>query len=175
MPTQEVTPITCPQCHTPYTTPVTSIIDVGQDPSLKNTLLSGQLNISQCPSCGYNGPLNLPLCYHDPEKELALILVPSELALPHLEEQKIIGDLSNRLMNELPPEQRKAYLFTPQTFLTQESFIKAILAADGITEEMIQAQEAKMALLNQLLQIDQEADFNAFVKNNEAELRPSIF
>ena len=175
MPTQEVTPIRCPQCQTPYTSQVTSIIDVGQNPMLKNTLLSGQLNLSECPSCGYNGPLSLPLLYHDPDKELALVLVPSELNLPHLEEQKIIGDLSNRLMNELQPEQRRSYLFTPKTFLTQESFIKAILAADGITEEMIQAQEAKMGLLNQLLQIEQEADFNQFIKTNEAELDYQFF
>ena len=139
MQTQKVTPVTCPSCNRRYNAAVTNIIDVGQEPHLKNLLLQGQLNGSQCPNCQYSGPLNIPLLYHDAEKELALALTPTELQLPHVEEQKIIGNLTNHLMNSLAPEQRKSYLFTPQTFISTESFLKAILAADGITEKVIQA------------------------------------
>jgi hypothetical protein len=142
MTTQEVIPVICPKCQARYNAPIISIINVNQDPNLKGAFLQGRLNVGQCPQCGFASPLEIPLLYHDGQKELALVLVPPSLHLTHIDEQKIIGDLSNRLMNSLPPEKRKAYLLSPQTFLTMECLVKAILAADGGTEEMLQEQEA---------------------------------
>jgi len=119
--------------------------------------------------------LEAPLLYHDGQKELALVLVPTNLHLTHIDEQKIIGDLSNRLMNALPPEKRKAYLLSPQTFWTMESLAKTILAADGVTEEMLQEQETKLKLIDQFLQTKDEAALKELVAAHDAELDYKFF
>ena len=175
MTTQEVIPVICPKCQTRYNAPIISIINVDQDPNLKSAFLQGRLNIGQCPQCGFASPLQAPLLYHDGQKELALVLVPTNLQLTHIDEQKIIGDLSNRLMNSLPPEKRKAYLLTPKTFLTMDSLAKAILAADGVTEEMLQEQEAKLKLIDQFLQAKDEAALKELVAAHDAELDYKFF
>lgn len=41
--------IQCPNCRTPYTVPVFSIIDLGANPELKGPLLGGQINIASVP------------------------------------------------------------------------------------------------------------------------------
>ncbi len=53
-----ITQITCPNCGTPYSAEVHQIIDVGRQPELKQMLLSGQLNVAVCPSCGAGGQLD---------------------------------------------------------------------------------------------------------------------
>lgn len=175
MPTQEVSSVTCPNCGFRYSASVTSVIDVGSQPELKTSFLQGTLNQSQCPRCNFEGPLNLPLFYHDAEKELALAYIPTELQLSHMEEQRVIGDLSNRIMNQLPPEQRRAYLLTPKTFLTMESIIKAILSADGITEEMLNAQTEKMRLLDQFTRVQDEESLKKLVEDNDAAIDYNFF
>jgi len=175
MKTQEVFPSVCPQCQTRHNVSVVSIIDVGSQPELKNALLQGQINVGKCPQCNLVYAANVPVLYHDPTHELALALVPSSLQLAHVDEQKLIGDLTNRLMNALPAEQRRAYLFTPKTFLTFDSLIKAILAADGITEEMIQAQSDKFNLLDKLIQAPDEDALRTLVEANQAQIDYQFF
>ena len=91
----------------PITVQVHSIIDVGQDPELKQRFLSGQLNIAVCPNCGSTGMVQVPLLYHDPQREFLGVLVPQEAVRDEAERQRVIGRLTNTLMNRLPPEQRR--------------------------------------------------------------------
>lgn len=175
MKTREVILVTCPQCQTRYDALIAPIISVGSDPVLKQAFLRGELNISQCPQCGFTSELNVPLLYHDSAKELAFVLTPNNLQLSHQDAQKIIGDLTNKLMNSLPPEERKAYLFTPKTFLTLDSLKKAILEADGITEEMLQAQAAKVKLLEEMLQTREPTQLKELVEEHDAELDQQFF
>ena len=172
---QEVAPIVCPQCQTRYTAPVTSIINVTATPELKSAFLRGQINVTECPQCGYQGEVSIPMLYFDADKELALVVSPSSLHLNMTNEQKIIGDLTNKLMNSLPADQRKAYLFNPKTFLTVDSLRKAVLEADGITEEMLEAQSARAKLLDQMLRAKDEAELRKMVETHDAELDRSFF
>jgi flagellar basal body-associated protein FliL len=157
-------PVTCPTCSNRFTNPVLTIIDLAQNPEAKALLLSGQLNIAVCPQCGSAGHLGAPLVYHDPEKELFLTYMPSDLGLPETEGHRVIGDLTNRVISSLPPEQRKGYLLRPQSFLTLEAMLEAIMGADGITPEMLEAQKAKTSLLEELLRITGEDSRQAMVK-----------
>ncbi len=175
MQTQEVTPTICPKCQTRYHAPTISLIDVSSEPSLKEVFLQGQLNTSRCPQCGFAHPVDVPILYHDGEKELALIFIPHSMTIAHTDEQKIIGALSNRLMDSLPPEKRKGYLFTPKTFITLESLVKAVLAADGITEEMLEAQDAKLKLLDALLKTQNENELNHLIQDNLSQLDYQFF
>jgi hypothetical protein len=71
--------------------------------------------------------------------------------MPLNEQEKIIGPLITQITNHLPAEKRKAYLLQPKSFLTYQSLIERILGADGITPEMIQAQQKRVSLMERLL------------------------
>ena len=55
--------IRCPQCGQSFTSDVQSIVDVGENPGLKDALLGGTLNVFTCPNCGARGRLGTPLLY----------------------------------------------------------------------------------------------------------------
>ncbi len=151
------TQIKCPSCGQPVVADIQQLFDVGNDPAIKNRLLSGAVNLIHCPTCGYQGSAATPIVYHDPEKELLLTYFPPELAVPRDEQEKIIGPLITQVFNALPQEQRKAYLFSPVTMLTYKSLVEKILEADGITKEMLEAQEKRAVLLQRLLEASEES------------------
>jgi len=175
MATRQIVPVQCPVCNAQFTAPVESIIDVGRDPQLKAQFLQGNVNIAQCPQCGTQAPMTAPLLYHDPAHELSLVLMPNELNLHHDDQQKIIGDLTNTLMNSLPPEQRKGYLLTPKTFFTTQSLVNTILEAEGITPEMMERQKEKARLINEFLQATDEESLRNLVKEHDAQLDYEFF
>jgi uncharacterized protein YutE (UPF0331/DUF86 family) len=151
------TRINCPNCHQPILADIDQLFDVGQDPTAKQKILSGAFNLASCPNCGYKGMIATPLVYHDPDKNLLLTYFPPELSLPINEQERIIGPLITRITNSLPQEKRKAYLFQPQAMLTLQTMVERILEADGITKEMIQAQQDRMNMLQRLLNASDEA------------------
>jgi hypothetical protein len=150
------TRVNCPNCRQPVVAEVNQLFDNGVDPKAKQLLLSGAYNLIQCPTCGYQGNLATPLVYHDPDKELLLTYFPAELGLPVNEQERIIGPLVTQAMNSLPQEKRKAYLLRPQTMLTMQSLIERILEGDGITKEMIQEQQKRLALLQRMLDVSDD-------------------
>jgi hypothetical protein len=152
-----------------------TIVDAGQNPEAKALFLSGQVNIAVCPQCGHAGMLSTPLVYHDPEKELLFTHVPAELGLPEMEQQRIVGDLTNAVMSSLPTEQRKGYLLRPRSFLSLESMIEAILEADGITPEMLEAQRTKAALLERLLNTPSEDARQIIIQENDEHIDYEFF
>ncbi len=173
--TPQILPVTCPYCRAKFAAPIQRVVDVGQDPGLKVALLQGRLNVATCPQCGNTGMLNAPFIYHDPEKELALCFVPTDLGLPAAEQQKLIGDLTNAVLNSLPPEKRKGYLLQPQIFFSLRGLIDTILQADGVTKEMIEAQRAKGELIFKLLDARSDERLRQLVKEHDAELDYEFF
>jgi len=174
MPTQQVAPAQCPNCRAQFTAPIDNIID-GQDPAQKAAFLRGQTNVIQCPQCGASVSPNIPVFYYDLEKEIAFVLVPPELNITGPDQEKMIGDLTNTVVNNLPTEQRKFYLFNPKLFLSRESMGKAILEADGVTEEMLEAQTAKARLIEEFLKAPDEATLKEKVKAHDDELDEEFF
>lgn len=150
MPPQK-TQISCPQCRQPVVAIVEQLFDVTSDPGAKQRLLGGVSNFAACHACGFNGPLATPIVYHDNEKELLLTYFPSELRMSVNEQERLIGPLITQVTNKLPPEKRKGYLLRPQSFLTYQTLMERILGADGITPEMLQAQQKRVNLVERLL------------------------
>jgi hypothetical protein len=130
---------------------IEQLFDLNADSQAKQRLMSGQFNYIHCPNCGYEGNLSTPIAYHDPDKELLFTYFPPEMGLPFNEQERLIGPLINQVVNRLQPEKRKAYLFRPQTMLTLQTMVERILEADGITREMLQAQQQRVSLLQRLL------------------------
>ena len=146
------TRINCPNCRQPIIAEINQLFDSGVEPRAKQLILSGAFNLASCPHCGYQGNVATPIVYHDPEKELLLTYFPHELSLPINEQERIIGPLVSQAMNNLPQEKRKGYLLRPQTMFTLQGLIERILESDGITREMIQDQQKRLALLQRLME-----------------------
>ena len=168
--------VNCAHCGFPFQIPVFSIIDVKQNPELKRALLSGELNAAKCPSCGQMNYIGGPLLYHDPSHEFLAVYIPMEANIPEAERQKIIGELTNALMNGLPAEERRGYMLTPQQFFDLETLIRKILEYDGVTSEMLEASSRKIALLEKLLSLqNDEMAFNMAVAENKELLDREFF
>jgi hypothetical protein len=166
--------IACPNCGAPIQANIRQLVDVGQDPSLKGRLLSGSLNRARCSVCGFDGAIATPLVYHDPEHELLLTYVPVEINLKKDEQERLIGQLINRVMDQLPPEQRKAYLLQPQAVLTMQGLVDRVLKEEGISKEEIEAQQAKMRLFEELLRVPEDS-VAQFVKEHDEDLDAAFF
>jgi hypothetical protein len=169
------TQMNCPQCRQPITAEVQQVFDLNQDPAAKNRLLSGQVNVAQCPSCGFNGALSTPLVYHDPSKELLLTFVPPEMGMPRDEQERILGGLIKKVVDALPAEQRKGYLFKPQSSLTFQGLIERILEEDGISKEMIEGQQRRVNLIQRLAAITDEEALAIVVKEEEKNIDEEFF
>lgn len=151
------TTVSCPQCKQPVAAEITRLFDVNENPQAKQILLSGAYNLIQCPTCGYQGQVPMPIVYHDPEHELLLTYFPPELNVPVNQQEQMIGPLIKRVMESLPMEKRKAYLFKPETMLTRQRLVERVLEEDGITPEMIKAQQDRLNLLQRLAGASPEA------------------
>ena len=141
------TQISCPRCRTPITADIQQLFDMNTDPQAKQKLLSGSANVIHCPACGYEGLYPTPIVYHDPDKELLLTSFPPELGLPVNEQERMIGPQINKIVNDLPSEKRKAYLFQAKSMLTFQTLMETILSADGVTKEMLDQQQQKLQLI----------------------------
>ncbi len=169
------TQISCPNCRQMITAQVEQLFDLNADPEAKQRLLSGQVNVAQCPYCGYQGPLATPIVYHDAEKELLLTYFPPELGLPANEQEKLVGPLINQVVNRLPLEKRKAYLLQPKNFLSLKSLIEHILQADGISPETVREQQERLRLIERLLGT-QTPDVRAeIIRQNDQQIDDSFF
>ena len=168
------TQITCPNCGTPYTAEVHQLIDVGRNPELKNLLLSGQLNVAVCPSCGASGQLSSAMVYHDPEHELFMVYVPQELNLDQVEREQYIGQLTRQVLDETPAEQRRAYMLQPMTILTMQSFMEKVLETEGVTKEMIERQQKQAELLSTLATADADV-VDYLIKERADEIDETFF
>ncbi|MBK8984886.1 MAG: CpXC domain-containing protein [Chloroflexi bacterium] len=150
------TQITCPNCQTRYVAEVYQLLDVGQQPELKQYILSNQFNLAVCPQCGASGQIGTPLVYHDPAHELFMTFVPPEMNLDAMQREQLVGRLVRQVVESTPPEQRRAYMFQPQSVLSMQTFMENILETEGITKEMIARQRKQSDLLRKLATADSD-------------------
>ena len=153
---------------------IQQIFDVSVDPMDKERLLRGAANIAICPSCGYQSQIAMPIVYHDPEKGLLLTYFPPEMNLPLPEQEKILGPMITKIVNSLPPEKKKGYLFQPRSMLTYDTLIETILEADGITKEMLNEQKYKGELIRRLIQTSPDS-LREVIRQEESHMDQSFF
>jgi hypothetical protein len=158
--------INCPQCGQPFNAILEQILDVGRDPSARDRLLSGRVNVVTCPHCGFQGVVSTPLMYHDPEKQLAIVYVPMQLNLGQEDREKLIGDMTNAVMRGMPDDAPKGYLLQPATALTLQGLTEQVLEAEGITREMIDAERRKIELIDQLAEAKKD-EVDGLIEENQ--------
>ena len=174
MSAQTVEPVVCPTCNVQSVVPVRQIIDA-RDLVVKSAFLQGRMTSTQCPHCGATIVAAIPTLYYDASKELAFAFAPPDLAGSNPAQANSIGTLIVSLVDSLPTGQGKAYLLDPRRFSSLEGMIEAILAADGITSEVLQAQAAKAKLIEALLQSPSEAALKEKATAHAAELDYAFF
>jgi hypothetical protein len=158
--------IRCSNCGMQFPAHVYSYVDAVQEPRAKALLLSGQLNSVPCPSCGNLNTMMTPLLYHDPTKELLIALVPMELNLNKDEQERTIG----QMMNRLPKENFKGYMFNPRRSISMQGLVEQILEADGVTKEMIEEQKARVQLAQKFVEADSEETLLTLIKDNDEKI-----
>lgn len=169
------TQISCPRCHMPMTAEIQQLFDMNTDPQAKQKLLNGEANVIQCKACSYQGLYPTPIVYHDPEKEMLLTYFPSELGVSINEQEKMVGPLIKRVVNDLPMEKRKAYLFQAQSMLTYQTMMEKILESDGVTKDMLEAQQKKLQLIQRLLSTPNADSRKEIIQQEEALIDETFF
>jgi len=168
--------VKCPRCQMPFAAPIVNVVDVKRYPQLKAALLSGLLNRAACPACGAVALLNVPLVYHDPDKELLLVYLPAELNLSAEQQQRLIGGLVQAVMAGVPAEERKGYFLRPQTVLSRQRLVEQILEADGITPEMLEEQNRRLQLLEDLVRARNDpARLQSLIEEHRADINYAFF
>ncbi|HXF70078.1 MAG TPA: CpXC domain-containing protein [Thermoflexus sp.] len=167
--------IRCPFCGQSVQVQVRQIIDVSEEPHLKRLLLAGRLNAFTCPRCGNRVSFAAPFLYHDPEKELAFVFIPIQANLKEADRQRIVGQLMDAVMRQLPKEKRKAYLLQPKEFFTIQSLLEAILRADGYTDEDLRAMEERALLLQRILNTRRVEDAEELIRENVEKIDAEFF
>jgi len=97
------------------------------------------------------------------------------LGLPLNEQEKMMGPLIKQVVDRLPPEKRKGYLFNPQANFTYESMLETILNKDGISSEMIKAQQERVTLIEKLIQMTSPDARLELIKQNEKTIDEQFF
>lgn len=169
------TQIKCPNCGQPIVADIQQLFDVASDPAAKQELLLGAFNVARCPHCGFQGNLSTPIVYHDPEEELLLTFIPTELSMPRDEQERMIGGLINQVVENLPQEKRKGYLLQPKQHLTMQSLIERVLETEGITKEMIEEQQQRLNLLQRLMMISDQEARREVIQQEEALVDSNLF
>ena len=140
------------------------IIDVGREPQLKAALLSGRVE-----------GLSAPFMYHDPAKQLAFVLMPMEMGMPDVEQQRIIGQMTQNVMRTVPQEAPKGYLLQPRTFFTFQSLVEAVLEADGISPDVLRQQQEKADLLRDFLRQSSVESVRDMIRKNDDKIDSEMF
>ncbi|NJN19596.1 MAG: hypothetical protein HC822_26830 [Oscillochloris sp.] len=166
----------CPSCGTQFRTGIYTLLDVTEQPELKAALLSGQLNVAVCPNCRSASMIGAPLIYHDATKQLCLVYFPQELNARPDEQERFVGEATGFLLRSLPAETPRGYLLNPRRFLTLPSLLDAILEADGVSREMLDAQRRRVDIIGDLANaLADDADFSTVVERHRDDLNPEFF
>jgi hypothetical protein len=140
------------------------IIDVGRDPALKSALLQGRIQ-----------SLAAPFMYHDPAKQFCFVLMPLEMNIGQIEQQRIIGQMTQAIMRALPQDAPRGYLLQPRIFFTFQSMVEAILEGDGVTPEMLKAQQAKVEVLREMVRTADAELRRKLARDNDAKIDAQFF
>lgn len=167
---QTQTAIRCSNCGQPFNAQVQTVVDVAKNPQSKAMLLNGTLNNARCPHCGAQNTLLSPILYHDPAHELLVAFVPMELNLNKEQQERIVGDM----MKSLPKENFKGYMFNPKRALTMQGLVELVLAADGITPEMMAQQRERVRLAQEMVDAREDA-LPALVQQHDAQIDLQFF
>lgn len=69
--------ISCPRCGFTQAVELYDVINVRDDPGLRDELMANRLNQAVCEACRFRFRIDAPLFYHDPERKFLIWLQPA--------------------------------------------------------------------------------------------------
>ena len=94
--------VQCPFCASDEEVVIWDLIDVGEDPDLRERLLTKGCQVLYCQNCGEESILAEPLTYVDPRRRLVIAWRPELEEVPGAAEGQDAPDAEEALLN-LPP------------------------------------------------------------------------
>ena len=73
--------LTCSSCGLTFEKEIFDLINVSDNPELKEKVISGEVFISECPHCGRKTVISSPLVYLDPKEMLLVVLSDNALSI----------------------------------------------------------------------------------------------
>ena len=95
--------ITCPKCEHEQTVGLYESINVAESPEFREMLLSNQLNLVTCESCGFILRVDKQLLYHDPNEGFMIYQIPLENRTCE-QVQQYFNENVKEMNKRLPPE-----------------------------------------------------------------------
>ena len=106
----------CPKCGAKGKVIIYQSINVSLDPSLREKLLVGKINIFHCPKCEQNSFISVPLLYHDMDRKFMVQFFPFSL----IEEKNFLAQFTRDAemieTQMLPRKLRQIYKRTQVVF-----------------------------------------------------------
>ena len=116
----------CSHCQYPNKVEVWSIINVKEDPELRDILIGGELNMCECVSCKTIYHVENFLIYHDPDSELLAFVYPVKFKE---EKEKCLAQMKldfETLQEKTEPEKRLTY--EPMVLFGLDALLNVVLA-----------------------------------------------
>jgi len=125
----------CPYCLHPNTVEVWAAVNVKEDPELKDLLIGGEMNMSECAACHRIFYAENFVLYHDPDQELMGFVYPLSYRLEEQRwRQKTLDDFQ-KTQGLAEPKDRLPYL--PVTFFGLDELVSLV---EHETEMSIQSE-----------------------------------
>jgi DNA-binding TFAR19-related protein (PDSD5 family) len=122
--------ITCPQCSNEFEAKGHTLVDAADeaDAEVRWELQEGSINMAQCPKCGANGLIPVPVILHEPEREILIAFVPNADAMDESTIGQIIGPMLESFISSVPEERQADYLYQP---IVTDDPMALVMAARG--------------------------------------------
>jgi hypothetical protein len=125
----------CPKCGARQNVSLYDSINVSIDPSLKEKLFKGEINVFQCEKCDQKIFVATPLLYYDMEKHLMIQFYPFQAIddKEFLHQFSKEGEYSNEMFKTLPKELRETFKRIHFVF-DMEELIRFVVFRDKLHE-----------------------------------------
>lgn len=166
--------VTCANCEKEFEAMIFNVIN-GAILDLKTAFMQDELNTVACTYCQTEVSITTPILYFDDRKQGAIAFVPAELELDEAAQTVELADLITEAQQLIGGAASADYLASPKICENFDDLIVAVLALDGITEEMLKERSRKVELIDILMRAEGVEDFEKRVLQYDSELDRSFF
>ncbi len=129
----QIEEVKCP-CGEVFVAELWSVINVIEDPSLKDSLLGGEINVVKCPKCGIMFYAEHFLLYHDSVNELLAFVYPESFAVSKEHWQMKMIEQFENAQSDFGPEERLKY--EPLLIFGLEELLALIRKEEELEDEI---------------------------------------
>lgn len=160
-------PITCVGCGSTFNAKVWLIVDAAERSDLVARILDGSIHVAPCPQCGMLHPLDAPLLFHDPSRQL-LLFAAQEHSLP-AQDQEIARQLGQQLIGSIPVVERATYLTSAHIVVGNDDLRRAITGDAAVEGDALSLALAALMEASSPADVRQVVAIHPVLVGNEAQ------